>query len=178
MGPRIVRAKVRIARATDAASLAEFFQRAWTEAGPDALGFTGATNKAIKEIASEDFLIQRITNPKNRILIAERNGRVLGFASLRTMGRERGELSGIVILQSESGKGLGTRLVKRGSKMATRIGIKRLIVKTEVFNERAIAFYKKNGFAETRKENEKVGRKQVPVQVLAKRLQTLTVLRS
>ena len=168
MGPQIVSAKVRIARATDAASLAEFFQRAWKEAGPDALGFTGATDKAIREIVSEEFLTRRITSPKNRILIAERNGRVLGFASLRIIGRGKGELSGIVVLRSESGKGLGTKLVEKACKTAARLGIKRLIVKTEVFNERAIAFYKKSGFAETRKENEKVGRRKVPVQVLEK----------
>ncbi len=110
---RTVPTRVRVATEGDAAGLTEFFTRAWRKAGPDALGFTGATDKAIREIASEEFLVQRLTSPKVRILIAERNRRVLGFASLMIMARERAELSGIVVLQSESGKGLGTRLIKR-----------------------------------------------------------------
>jgi ribosomal protein S18 acetylase RimI-like enzyme len=161
---------VRVAAEADATRLSEFFKRAWRESGPDALGFTGATDKAIKEIASREFLIQRITSPRTRILIAERNRRVLGFASLRTLGREKGELSGIVVLPSESGKGFGTRLVEKAFRVATKLGVKRLVVKTEVFNDRAIGFYQKNGFVKTRKTNEKVGRKKVPVQVLEKRL--------
>ncbi len=43
-------------------------------------------------------------------------------------------------------------------------------MKTEVFNDRAIGFYKKNGFTDTRKASENVGRMKVPVQVLEKRL--------
>jgi N-acetylglutamate synthase-like GNAT family acetyltransferase len=167
---RAVPTRVRVAKDADATALAEFFRRAWREAGPGALGFTGATDKAMKEIASEEFLVRRLKSPRVRIVIVERNRRVLGFASVRTLARETGELSGIVVLGSESGGGLGTRLVEKACKVAAEVGIRKMIVKTEVFNERAIGFYRKNGFAETSKATEKVGKMKVRVQVLEKRL--------
>jgi ribosomal protein S18 acetylase RimI-like enzyme len=162
--------QVRPARKADATNLAAFFMQAWKESGPNSLGFTGATDESMKEIASEGFLVQRLASPKVRIVVAEGERRILGFASLRFMGQGKAELSGIVVLQSESGRGLGTRLLRKASDSAVRLGFRTLMARTEVVNRRAIGFYKKHGFTETAKATEKVGRMKVPVQVLEKRL--------
>jgi ribosomal protein S18 acetylase RimI-like enzyme len=159
-----------MARKGDAARLGAFFIQAWKEAGPGALGFTGATEEAIKEIASEKFLARRLSSPNARIVVAEEEGRIFGFASLRGLGEGRGELNGIVVLKGAEGRGIGTRLVHRACNESVRLNWKGLVVKTEVFNQRAIGFYKKNGFVETRKTTEKVGGARVPLQVLEKRL--------
>ena len=161
---------MRDARRSDAAALAAFFMQAWKEAGPGGLGFAGATDEAIKEIATEKFLLQRLMSPSMKFAVIEREGRILGFASLRMRSQERAELSGIVVLQDVTGQGLGTRLLRRVCGMAVKLGVRRLEVKTEVYNEVAIGFYKKNGFAETRKTTEKVGKANVPLQVMEKRL--------
>ena len=164
------RVAIRTAKGDDAKALGGFFLHAWREAGPGSLGFTGATEDEIKEISSEEFLAQRLLDPKRRFVVAERGGEVLGFASVRCMGRGKGELSGVVVLESETGRGLGTKLVERACEEGTKLGIRRMVVKTEVFNERALEFYKKNGFIEVEKTTEKVGKTPVPTQVLERNL--------
>ncbi len=161
---------VRPARRNDVGPLGAFFVHAWKESGPDALGFTGATEEAVKEIASEGFLSKRLSNPKMRILVAERAGRIVGFASVRGGVEGGAELSGIVVLKEESGKGVGTRLVRKACGAARGLGFGKIAVKTEAFNERAIRFYKENGFTESGRTTEKVGRTMVPIQTLLKRL--------
>jgi len=168
--PRTADVIVRVARKGDAVPLGAFFLRAWKEAGPEALGFTGANEEAIKEIASKEFLASRLASPNTRIVIAERRGGILGFASIRRVSQREGELSGVVVLEGESGRGLGTRLVRKACDVALRTGILLLTVKTEAFNARAIGFYKKNGFVEMKKTTEKVGRRRIPAMVLQKGL--------
>jgi ribosomal protein S18 acetylase RimI-like enzyme len=166
-----LRVVVRPARENDAVPLGAFFTRAWQEAGPGALGFTGATDGAIKMISSEEFLLRRLTSPNVRIVVAERDKEILGFASIRAMEKkEEAELSGIVVLEGASGLGLGTKLIGKACESTMKLGFKRLVVKTEALNHRAIGFYKKNGFTESTKIFEKVGRVKVPVLVLERKL--------
>jgi len=161
---------VRVARRQDARPLAQFFLRAWKEAGPNALGFTGASDQAIKEIASEEFLTKRIKSPHVRILVAREGRRVIGFASLRYLEERLAELTGIVVLKDVAGIGIGTRLLQKACLLALGQGFTRMVVKTEAFNLAAIGFYRKNGFNELRNTSEKVGRKRVPLKVLQKPL--------
>lgn len=162
---------VRPGRRNDAGPLGEFVMKAWRESGPDALGFTGATDEAVKEIASEEFLTRLLSSPNAKIVVAEGEGmRILGFASLRKGEERKVELSGVVVLRDASGKGVGTRLVRKACDMARKQGFREMIVKTEVFNRRAVDFYKRNGFTESGKGTEKVGRTKVPIQILERRL--------
>jgi len=161
---------VRVARKGDAVPLGAFFLRSWKEAGPDALGFTGANEEAIKEIASTEFLTSRLASPNTKMVIAERRGEILGFASIRRTGKKEAELSGVVVLESESGRGLGSRLVRKACNAALGAGVVLLTVKTEVFNARSVGFYKKNGFVEMKKTTEKVGRRRIPMIVLQREL--------
>ena len=161
---------VRAARKGVAAPLGAFFLRSWKEAGPEALGFTGANEEAIREIASKEFLSSRLASPNTRIVIAERRGEILGFVSVRRTGKREAELSGVVVLESESGQGLGSRLVRKACKVALGIGVVLLTVRTEAFNARAVGFYKKNGFVEMEKTTEKVGRRRIPMIVLQRDL--------
>jgi N-acetylglutamate synthase-like GNAT family acetyltransferase len=162
---------VRQARKNDATSLSAFFIKAWRQAGRGALGFTGATDDAIKTISSEEFLLRRLTSPNVKIMIAARDSEVRGFASVRTIRKGEAELSGIVVLESASHAGLGTRLIAKACESAVKLGFKRLIVKTEAFNVRAIGFYKENGFTESTKTTEKVGGVKVPLLILERKLQ-------
>ena len=162
---------VRPARKNDASALGAFFLRAWKEAGPGALGFTGATEDAIKIIASEEFLARRLTSPNVRLVVAERGNEILGFASLRLLEKAKTELTGIVVIGSASGGGVGTRLLRKACESGSKLGYREVVVKTEAANDRAIRFYKDNGFTETRKAVEKIGRVKVPVLILEKILQ-------
>jgi ribosomal protein S18 acetylase RimI-like enzyme len=161
---------VRPARKSDAFALSAFFTRAWKEAGPGALGFTGATDESINAISSEEFLSHRLSSLSVRIVVAELDRTVLGFASIRVIGKREGELSGVVVLESASGRGLGTKLVRRASETAGNLGLERLTVKTEAANQRAIRFYKKSGFTESGRTSEKVGRVRASLMILEKKL--------
>ena len=137
--------RVREAEQEDVESLIEFLRKAWKEAGPGALGWTGATEETMRHIASHGFLSNLLERDDTRVFIALNEGQVVGFASNRA-GDELVELSGIVVLESMTGVGIGSRLLEHSIEAAKDDRYTKMIVKTESFNERAINFYLRNGF--------------------------------
>ena len=162
--------EVRPARANDVRSLSEFFLEAWKEAGPGAMGFSGATDEAMAEVASEGFLKRRMASPNVSMFVAGLGAEVVGFASLRKVDSAESELSGIAVLERMTGRGVGSRLLRKALEAARRRGVRVVTVKTEGANLRAIGFYKKAGFTETGRSTEKVGREKVLLQRMSKRL--------
>jgi ribosomal protein S18 acetylase RimI-like enzyme len=154
----------------DVQKLITFFLQAWKEAGSGALGFTGATEETIKEIASEEFLRERLSNRGVNMYIVEDGGKILGFAATRRIDEITIELSGIIVLESATGKGIGTELFEKVISSANHVGFRKIVVKTEVLNQRAIAFYKKMGLAEVGKTREDVEGRSVDVVILEKAL--------
>ena len=167
---RPVALAIRPARPNDVSKLSAFFVQAWKEAGPGALGFTGATDEAISEIASEEFLKKRLATPTIQMMVAEEGRRIVGFSSVRRVEAREAELSGIVVLESSTGKGVGSRLLRKALDAARKRGFNSVRVKTEVTNERAISFYRKAGFTESGKVVERVGGARVALRSLVKRL--------
>jgi ribosomal protein S18 acetylase RimI-like enzyme len=159
------------ANLADVQKLITFFLQAWREAGSGALGFTGATEESIHQIASEEFLKERLSNPDVNMYIVEDQGKVLGFAGTRKIDENAIELSGIIVLESATGKGVGTRLVEKVISSARQAGFRKVVVKTEVLNKRAIGFYKKMGLAEVGKTTEVVEGMTIDVVVMEKGLQ-------
>jgi ribosomal protein S18 acetylase RimI-like enzyme len=148
--------KVREAMLGDEANLSSFLKEAWKEAGPRAPGFTGATDKTIEEISSIDFLKKLLVDQKTRIFVAEDEDRIVGFASTKEDGNNYVELSGIIVLESKTGLGVGKQLLEAARSSAALLGVSKMIVKTEVFNDRAIWFYKRMGFTEMDRTTEEV----------------------
>lgn len=165
--PRTV---VRPARSNDAPKLSQFFREAWREAGAGALGFEGATDGAIAEIASEDFLRRRLATPAILTTVAEEEGRLVGFASLRRLDRRAAEVSGLAVLERARGRGVGARLLRKSLETARKRGVGAVAVRTGAENERAVAFYKKAGFTESGKATRRVGGRMVAVRLLSRRL--------
>lgn len=161
---------VRKATVDDVHKLSAFILEAWREAGPGALGFAGATDEVIRELASEQTLRTLLENPAIRILVADEAGEVLGFSSLKRIDSGTVELSGIVVLQNLVGRGLGTELFETASAFAATEGYLKMVVKTEVINDRAVAFYKKLGFFETARTTEDVEGTEVRLLVLERGL--------
>jgi ribosomal protein S18 acetylase RimI-like enzyme len=158
----------RIAGPDDIQSLSAFILEAWREAGPGALGFSGATDEAVHKLASEPLLRVKLTDPALRIFIAEEAGRVVGFASLKRIDSTTAELSGLIVLQSLVGKGVGTELLHIAEEFADMEGYNKMVVKTEAFNDKAIAFYRKLGFVGTTEIEEDVEGTPVRLMVLEK----------
>ena len=119
---------------------------AWKRAGPGALGWTGATEYTIQEIASEKYLKRLVSNPKMKFLVSEENGEITGFAVNRAKDNSTMELAGIIVRDDLLSKGVGSLLLSRCVEFAREAGFVSMTVKTEMSNERAINFYMKKGF--------------------------------
>jgi len=130
----------------DVENLTFFFREAWEESTPRHFGFAGATEETINEIASEDFLKKRLSNPDVAIYIVKDGEKSRGFAATRKIDRDSIELSGIIMIASETGKGFGSQLIEKAIASARGAGFHKMVVKTESQNKPAIVFYKKRGF--------------------------------
>jgi len=155
---------------SDVAGLGVFLHEAWREAGSGGLGFTGATEETINEVASEEFLRKRLTNPDVQMFVVNDKGRVVGLAATRKIDAGSVELSGMVVLESATGRGIGTMLVEKVLTELRLAGFKKLVVKTEAINERAIKFYEKMGLSQVGRGREKVESTAVDVVILEKAL--------
>jgi len=147
----------------DAPALADFLLRAWRAAGPDGLGFAGATDEIIAEIATPASLAARIGRDGRRMFVARSRDRVVGFAATRSLDTEEVELSGIVVGPESTGRGVGTRLITLALTRARSDGYRRMIVRTEPSNGPAIGFYQGRGFRARGSAVERVGETDVPL---------------
>jgi len=147
---------VKEAEQEDVDSLIEFLRKAWREAGPGALGWTGATEETMRHIASHGFLSNLLKRDDTRVFIALNEGQVVGFSSNSRIDDELVELSGIVVLESMTGVGIGGRLLEHSIEAAKGDRYTKMIVKTESFNERAVNFYLRNGFRQEATMEEEV----------------------
>jgi GNAT superfamily N-acetyltransferase len=140
---------VREAGMGDVDSVAQFFWRAWEEAGPEAPGFAGASEEVMRELTSPELLRERIGGPDRRMFLAWDGDRVIGFSATRRVGSQTVELAGVVVLQSLLGRGVGTPLVEEAARVVADEGYRRMIVRTETTNDRALHFYESRGFRRT-----------------------------
>ncbi len=131
------------------ADVSALINEAWRQAGPGAPGFSGANDALIAEISAPDAIKARVGGPDRRMFLARRDGTMVGFSSSRRLTAETVELSGVVVLQSKVGMGIGTPLVEAAIESARRIGFRRMMVSTETDNESALRFYRSLGFTVT-----------------------------
>ena len=127
-------------------ALGKFVLDAWKRAGPQALGWTGATEDTIHDIASEESLMGLVSDPKLKFFACEENGEITGFAANRVRDASTIELAGIIVRDDLLGKGIGSLLISKCIDSARDAGFSGMVVKTEASNERAISFYVKKGF--------------------------------
>lgn len=132
----------------DVEAFGRFIRRAWAEAGPGAPGWTGATDESVSRLASADYITSLVEHGYTRIFLAWDDGEAVGFSSNGRVDDETVELSGIVVLESATGRGIGSQLLESARDAAVEDGYRRMLVKTEAFNDRAIGFYEGKGFEE------------------------------
>src|SRR5437667_6895382 len=92
-----------------------------------------------------DEHLQRVG--RDRVWVAEVDGRVIGFTSL-VIDAERpvGELEPIVVSREARGAGVGRLLAERVVSAARELGLRRLDVRPATRNDAAIAFFHDLGF--------------------------------
>ncbi len=154
----------------DVKAIRAFFLAAWRQAGPEALGWAGATENNIQEISSEGFISSLLSKPETKLFAFSQHGRIVGIAVNRKMDESTVELAGIIVQQDAIGKGIGTALLKSAIVSAKELGFLSMRVKTETNNQNAISFYRKNGFTELGKGEQEVDGKAVNVVSLTRSL--------
>jgi ribosomal protein S18 acetylase RimI-like enzyme len=163
---------------SDVPRLSTFLREAWKEAGPDALGWTGATDSTIQEIASDAFLTALLTRPGTRILVAEDANDIIGLAVLRRLESTLNELAGIVLRESRTGKGVGGSLLEAILERSQADGVEEVVVHTETSNGRALEFYQRHGFVVEGHRQEEIGGTKVDLATLRRKLRGRTGIRS
>jgi ribosomal protein S18 acetylase RimI-like enzyme len=151
---------------SDIRQLKSFVLEAWRLAGSSALGWTGATDGNIAEIASDSFLRGLVHNPHLKVFVSKIGENIVGFCAIREIDDTSLELAGIVVRQDQVGKGIGTDLFQRARSEAIDSGFTTMVVKTESNNERALAFYRSKGFVEQERVVEEVNGAKVNLTVL------------
>jgi ribosomal protein S18 acetylase RimI-like enzyme len=164
---------VRAPTIEDIPAIRAFLLKAWSEAGPDALGWTGASEEVIREISTEEFLRGLLSDQAVHVRVALSEKEILGFSVVRGEPGGTRELAGLIVRERETGKGVGRELLHRVLAEARRDGVDSLVVKTEAFNERALGFYVHEGFVEKGRIEETVGGKKVALVILECRLRTM-----
>ena len=149
--------EVRAAHRADAVALGAFITTAWREAGPGALGFAGASDNVIADLAELDTLRSLIAEETTTVLIASSGFVIVGFAAVRTMDAGGVELAGIVVGGEHQGQGVGTALVEAAFEVARELEAEHMVVRTESGNRPAIRFYESQGFTHLRHIEEMVG---------------------
>jgi len=157
--------RIRIQEATrdKIPALQDFLLQAWREAGPGALGWTGATDEHISEITSDAFLSSLLERSEVTLFLALTENQVVGFASNTKVSPNLVELSGIIVLEGIRGQGVGTLLLQSAICSARKKGYSDMTVKTETTNDRALRFYTNHHFKPKRTTRSDIHGTRTPV---------------
>ena len=105
---------------------------------------------------SEHTFAAAIANARTRMVVAERNAHLIGFAQV-TLGERhelapgagpQAELLRLYVQEPFTGQKLGTRLLAEAEVLAARAGASVLWLTPWVHNSRALAFYARRGYAD------------------------------
>ena len=107
-----------------------------------------AVSTSVKQWVEES--LASIDQPDHAVLVAEINGRVVGFVTLSSTRHFTGELDGymgeLVTVEDFQGRGVGRRLVAAAESWAEEHGLHRMTLDTGAHNAGARAFYERLGY--------------------------------
>lgn len=104
-------------------------------------------NKLINPDEDEAIFRKDTENSKAIVLVAEENKSIVGFVSLSFPYWDRIAMTHhLVISPDYRGSGFGTKLIKAAIESAKRSGMKKLTLRTALWNSRATDLYKRCGF--------------------------------
>jgi N-acetylglutamate synthase-like GNAT family acetyltransferase len=104
-----------------------------------------ASEKTVKDLV--ELVLER---NDHQIIIAEAEKKLLGYIHLHCIEieseRQKIEVSGILIPDSQRSKGIGSRFLKEAEKWARSRDIHTISIRTNLIRQEAIPFFKHHGF--------------------------------
>lgn len=94
---------------------------------------------------SRQGFLDALKIPNTVFLIAEEDGRLLGYAGMYCT-LEEGEVTNVAVAPQERRRGVGGMLMEAIREEAKRLGLERIILEVRVSNESAIRLYERQGF--------------------------------
>ena len=91
------------------------------------------------------FLREMEQNPVARYLVAEKNGKIIGYAGAWVI-LDESHITNIAVLEGERGHGYGRALVEALMRYISNLGAAYATLEVRVSNERAIHLYESAGF--------------------------------
>jgi diamine N-acetyltransferase len=139
---------VRVGEGADADLLAELGARTFHAA------YAGDVAEAslaphVEATFGSELQARELADPATCHLVAERDGRALGYAYLTELDGAVAFLARLYVDPAHTGSGVGQQLLDRCLEEAGRRGCSGLRLTVWTANTRAIAFYRRNGFAIT-----------------------------
>lgn len=111
--------------------------------------------REVREHFATETIAARLAEPHTRFVLAERAGHLIGFAQLGLGARQAlvaaepaVELQRLYVQARFSGQGVGKALVAASAKRAAAWGARALWLTAWVGNERALAWYRRQGWRE------------------------------
>jgi diamine N-acetyltransferase len=144
--------QVRVGRLSDAERLAVLATQVWLHTY-----CTKGINSEVAQYVLSEFTVEkfsaRIEQPETRILIAEREGWLVGFASVRfgvscpSSNKSSVELQTLYVQEHFIGQGVGKSLLEAAEAEAREQSPAPLWLSVNAQNARAIAFYDRQGYS-------------------------------
>lgn len=96
---------------------------------------------------SEDLFLSELTEVSisRDVVVAELNERIVGYASLRFVGKQ-GDVNTVAVAADAQGKGIGTQLMDWLETKARERGVRELFLEVRSDNDPANALYKKRDY--------------------------------
>ena len=92
-----------------------------------------------------DFEHEMRENPCARYLVAEKEGRIIGFAGIHII-LDEGHITNIAVTREERGCGIGRKLTQALLQYASNLGVQYVTLEVRENNEPAKSLYKALGF--------------------------------
>ena len=95
----------------------------------------------------QDFEYEMTRNPVARYLVAERDGRLIGFAGAHII-LDEGHVTNVVTEPGERGRGVGRALMRSLLQYAANLGARCLTLEVRASNQAAVGLYRTLGFVQ------------------------------
>lgn len=91
---------------------------------------------------------QHLAEGRGAFVIARDDGRAVGCGAIRLIDPTLAEVKRMYVEPDQRGKGVGSSVLENLESVARQLGVKRLVLETGVYQEAAIALYRRAGFIE------------------------------